>query len=207
MILQSLFSVTETSCKNHNASGLIVKIDIVCRVTQQDQVCRSTLSICHRVCVCVPVGVCSLHIMLHYKNRFPASICAQCAGKLGKQGSPWPSVLLLPPASQNPVWRQEIGVRPQSEGHVAMVNTPMTFDLCSPPPPALSHHSPGLQTLSPESELEKWNGLTWPSPVRLRLTQPSTMDCAFWALCEWPIKNRWTLRKGSRGGGRKKGVL
>jgi len=53
---------------------------------------------CVSLCVCVCVCVC-VHIRFRYKNRLPGSICAQCAGKLGKQGSPWPSVLLLPPAS------------------------------------------------------------------------------------------------------------
>lgn len=48
---------------------------------------------------------------------------------------------------------------------------------------------------------QKTTDLTRPSPARLGLTQPSTIDCAFWDLFEWAMKNRWTLRKGRRGGG------
>lgn len=144
---------------------------IACWVTQQDQVRTSTLSNSWRVCVCVSVCV---HIRFHYKNRLPGSICAQCVGKLGKQGSPWPSVLLLPPASPSRVWRQEIWVRPQSEGHVAMVYTLVTFDLSCPPPHALSHHSLGPDALSPESGPEiktalpgpAWLGSALPSPAQ-----------------------------------------
>lgn len=152
----------ETSFRSRGPSSSNLCRDIISFAEPQDQVCRSTLSNSWRVCVCVCVCV---RIRFHYKNRLPGSICAQCAGKLGKQGSPWPSVLLLPPASPSRVWRQEIRVRPQSEGHVAMVYTPMTSDLSSPPPPALSHHSPGPQTLSPESGPE--NKTAWPGPARL----------------------------------------
>lgn len=134
-----------------------------------------------------------MHIRFHYKNRLPDSICAQCAGKLGKQVSLWPSVLLLPPASLSRVWRQEIGVRPQSEGHVAMVYTPVASDPSSTPPPALSYHSHGPQTFSPESRLE--NKTFWPGPARPGLTTPSTIDTALWDLFERAMKNRWTLKK------------
>lgn len=89
-----------------------------------------------------------------------------------------------------------------------MVYTPMTSDLSPPPPPALSHHSPGPQTLSPVSGPE--NKVARRGPARLGPAQPSTIDPAFGDLFERAMKNRWTLRKGLRrggDGGRKKGSL
>lgn len=80
-----------------------------------------------------------------------------------------------------------------------MVYTPMTSDLSPPPPPALSHHSPGPQTLSPVSGPE--NKVARRGPARLGPAQPSTIDPAFGDLFERAMKNRWTLRKGLRRGG------
>ena len=107
-------------------------------------------------CVCVYVCVCvCMHIGFQSKNRLSGSICAQCAGKLGKQGFSRPSVLLLPPASPSCVWRQEIWVRPQSEGHVAMVYTPLTSDLSTPPPHGLSHPLPWSSNTLPWAQVWK----------------------------------------------------
>lgn len=139
------------------------------------------------MCVCVCV-----HIRFHYRNRLSVSICAQCAGKLGKQGSLWPLVLLLPPASPNRVWRQEIRVRPQSEGHVAIVYAPRTSDLSSPPPVTLSHHSHGPQILSPESRLK--NKTSWPSPARPGQAQHNRHG-ALRFLFEPAMKNRWESKE------------
>lgn len=150
------------------------------------------------VCVCV-------HIRFHYKNRLPDSICAQCAEKLGKQASLRLSVLLLPPTSPNCVWRQEIGVRPQSEGHVAMVYTRVTSDLFSPPPSALSHHSPSSETVSPEPGPENKTRLTRPNPARLGLTQSSRMDTLrfIWLNNE----KQMDTEHGTKKKGEKKGYL
>lgn len=147
-----------------------------------------------------------VHIRFHYKNRLPDSICAQCAGKLGKQGSPWPSVLLLPPTSPSRVWRQEIGVRPQSEGHVAMVYTQMTSDLSSPPPPGLSHHSCGPQTLSPEPRTE--NKTSWPGPAWLGSASPSpaqeTLRSEICLTQQWKTDGLWGKALEEEDSGRRK---
>lgn len=159
----------ETAFRSPGPSSCNLCRDIISFVESHSKTrCADQPYLIAQGCVCMCVCV---HIRFHYKNRLPGSICAQCAGKLGKQGSPWPSVLLLPPASPSRVWRQEIRVRPQSEGHVAMVYTPVTSDLSSPPLHALSHHSLGPQTLSPESGPE--NKTAWPGPAWLGSAEPS----------------------------------
>lgn len=92
----NLLSMKETACKSQEPSSSNLWWDIISFVESHSKTrCADQPYLIAVGCVCVCVCV---HIRLHYKNRLPGSICAQCAGKLGKQGSPWPSVLLLPPA-------------------------------------------------------------------------------------------------------------
>lgn len=79
-------------------------------------------------------------------------------------------VLLLPPASPSCVWRQEIWVRLQSEGHVAMVYTPLTSDLFTPPPHGLSHPLPWSSKQSPLGPSLKIADLALPSQHNGRCT-------------------------------------
>lgn len=120
------------------------------------------------VCVCF-----CMHIGFQSKNRLSGSICAQCAGKLGKQGSSC-YCYLLPPRVVFEDRKYESDRSPRGMWQWFMRHWPLTYQLH---PRKVSHtHSLGPQTRSPGPEFENRRAQPdWAQPNPGSRIEPRTL--------------------------------